>query len=90
MEEFMVMLKDYISIANNKSVLILVHTVHPIFQYKDILSETRKILLFVLNKPNKNMSIEELLPRQNIIARQQIEYLLNKYITVRTRLLNIL
>jgi hypothetical protein len=80
----MLKLNDYISIVNNNSDLYPTRTVHPIFQYKDILSETRKILMFVLIKhqtKDKNVSIEDLLPKQNLIARQQIEYLLNKYVT---------
>jgi hypothetical protein len=49
-EQFMNKLKDYLCVRNNRSELILVHTIHPVFEYRHVLSETRRILAMFLNK----------------------------------------
>ena len=49
-EEFIAKLSDYIHIRNNRSQLILVHTAHPLFEYKDVLAEARRILAIFLTK----------------------------------------
>ncbi len=83
MNEFLEELEDYITVMDNKSELILVHTIHPVFEYKNVLSEARRILAICLNKSITNASIEEIVA-SNIpsIARQHVENLLNKYINV--------
>ncbi len=83
MEQFLASLKDYIQIRNNKSELILVHTAHPLFEYKDVLSEARRILAIYLNKTTINKTTDELInPRFPLVAREHIENLLNKFLNV--------
>jgi hypothetical protein len=83
MEEFIAKLKDYIQIRTNKSELILVHTAHPLFEYKDVLSEARRILALYLNKSTITKTIDELMNKKfPMVAREHIENLLNKYIYV--------
>ena len=82
-EEFLSKLKDYIVIKDNKSELILVHTIHPVFEYKEVLSEARRILSICLSKSITNTSIDEVISLHiPIVARQHVENLLNKYINV--------
>lgn len=81
MEELIYRLKDYIKIKNNRSELILVHTAHPVFEYKDVLTEARRILAVFLNKSLTNIALEELIsPNIPAIAQQHVKNLLNKYI----------
>lgn len=81
-------LKDYINVTDNQSALILIHTIHPTFQYKDVLSEARRILSVCLSKSISNTSIEELVASHiPIVARQHVENLLNKYINVSNKYL---
>jgi hypothetical protein len=76
-------IKDYITFKNNKSELILVHTAHPVFEYKDVLSETRRILALFLNKSNCAKSLEDIISKQvPYVAREHIENLLNKFLNV--------
>lgn len=83
MEQFLGKLADYVHIRNNKSELILVHTAHPLFEYKDVLSEARKILAIYLNKSTINKTIDELInPKFPVVAREHIENLLNKFLNV--------
>lgn len=83
MDEFMRKLKDYIQFRNNKSELILVHTLHPVFEYKDVLSETRRILALFLNKSNSAKTVDEIVSRHMpTVARQHIENLLTKFLNV--------
>ena len=83
MEQFLANLKDYIQIRNNKSELILVHTAHPLFEYKDVLSEARRILALYLNKTTLNKTTDELInPKFPVVARDHIENLLNKFLNV--------
>lgn len=83
MEDFMLKLKDYISIKNNKSELILVHTAHPVFEYKDVLAETRRILAMFLNKSSSSKTLDEIIGGHlPVVAREHIENLLNKFLTV--------
>ena len=83
MNEFLEELNEYISVTDNKSELILVHTIHPIFEYKDVLSEARRILSVCLSKSITNSSIDEIVSSHiPVIARQHIENLLNKYMNV--------
>jgi hypothetical protein len=82
MEQFLSKLSDYISIRNNKSELILVHTAHPVFEYKDVLTETRRILAMFLNKSTINKTIDEIILKKfPFVARQHIENLLIKFLT---------
>jgi len=83
MDEFMRKLKDYIQFRNNKSELILVHTLHPVFEYKDVLSETRRILALFLNKSNFAKSVDEIISsHMPVVARQHIENLLTKFLNI--------
>ncbi len=84
MDEFLGKLKDYVKIFNNRSELILVHTAYPIFEYKHILTETRRLLALFLNKFTLNKSVEEMIDAQKfpVIAKQHIYNLLNKFINV--------
>ena len=83
MEEFMHKLKDYISIKNNKSELILVHTAHPVFEYKDVLSEARRILAIFLSKSLTGKLLDELISKKlPTVAREHVETLLNKFLNV--------
>lgn len=76
-------IKDYILIKNNKSELILVHTAHPVFEYKDVLAETRRILAMFLNKSSSNKTLDEIIVSHlPIVAREHVENLLNKFLTV--------
>ena len=82
MEQFLCRLSDYITIRNNKSELILVHTAHPVFEYKDVLTETRRILAMFLNKSTINKTIDEIILKKfPFVARQHIENLLIKFLT---------
>lgn len=86
MEQFLSSLKDYIQIRNNKSELILVHTAHPLFEYKDVLSEARRILALYLNKTTINKTTDELInPKFPLVARDHIENLLNKFLNVKIK-----
>ncbi len=83
MEEFMCRLKDYIQLRNNKSELIMVHTLHPIFEYKEVLSETRNILALFLNKSNYAKSVNEIISKKlPLVAREHVEILLTKFLNV--------
>jgi hypothetical protein len=83
MEEFMHKLKDYISIKNNKSELILVHTAHPVFEYKDVLTETRRILAMFLHKSSSTKTLNEIIGSQlPVVAREHVENLLNKFLNI--------
>jgi len=83
MEDLMCRIKDYITFKNNKSELILVHTAHPVFEYKDVLSETRRILAMFLNKSNCAKSLEDIISKQvPLVAREHIENLLNKFLNI--------
>lgn len=83
MEEFVSKLKDYIQIRNNRSDLILIHTAHPLFEYKDVLAETRRILAIYLNKSTVTKSIDELISSKfPVVAREHIEHLLTKFLNV--------
>lgn len=83
MEEFMHKLRDYICIQNNKSELILVHTAHPVFEFKDVLSEARRILCIFLSKSITGKPLEELISKKfPVVAREHIENLLNKFLNV--------
>jgi hypothetical protein len=84
MDEFLGKLKDYVKIFNNRSELILVHTAYPIFEYKHILTETRRLLALFLNKFTLNKSVEEMIDAQKfpVIAKQHIFNLLNKFLNV--------
>jgi len=81
MEDLIVKLKDYISIHNNKSELILVHTAYPIFEYKDVVSESRRILAMFLNKSTTIKSLEEITAKSfPAIAKEHVESLLVKFL----------
>lgn len=83
MEEFMCRLKDYIQLRNNKSELIMVHTLHPIFEYKEVLSETRNILALFLNKSNYAKSVNEIISKKlPLVAREHVEILLTKFLNI--------
>jgi hypothetical protein len=83
MDQFLACLNDYIQIRNNKSELILVHTAHPLFEYKDVLSEARRILALYLNKTTINKTTDELInPKFPMVARDHIENLLNKFLNI--------
>lgn len=83
MSEFIIKLKDYIQIKNNRSELILVHTAHPLFEYKDVLSETRRILALFLSKSTINKTLDEIISRQfPFVAKEHIENLLSKFLIV--------
>ena len=84
MDEFLSKLKDYIRIFNNRSELILVHTAYPIFEYKNILGETRRLLALFLGKFTLNKCVDELIDAQKfpVIARQHVYSLLNKFLNV--------
>ncbi len=83
MEDFMHKIKDYVLIKNNKSELILVHTAHPVFEYKDVLTETRRILAMFLNKSTSNKTLDEIIVSHlPIVAREHVENLLNKFLNV--------
>ncbi len=86
MDEFLFKLKDYIKIQNNRSELILVHTAFPIFEYKDIMSETRRLLALYLQKFTPTKSIDELIDNQKFppIAKQHIYNLVTKFLNVRS------
>ena len=84
LEEFLDKLKEYLSIQNNKSELILVHTAHPIFEYKDVLTEARRILAIFLNKAMSGKSLDELLSKKlPLVAHEHVESFLNKFLIVR-------
>lgn len=83
MDELMHKLNDYVTVRNNKSELILVHTIHPKFEYKDVLSEARRILAVCLGKTMVNINLDEIMSSNiPVIARQYVESLLCKYLNV--------
>lgn len=83
MEDFMHKLHDYIQFRNNRSELIMVHTLHPVFEYKDVLSETRNILAMFLNKSNCGKSLDEIIGNHMpAVAREHIENLITKFLNV--------
>jgi hypothetical protein len=83
MEQFVEKLKDYLHISNNRSELILVHTAHPVFEYKDVLAETRRILAMFLNKSTINKNLDELVGKKfPAVAKEHIESLLLKFLNV--------
>lgn len=83
MEEFMYRLQDYIQLRDNKSELIMVHTLHPIFEYKEVLSETRNILALFLNKSNYAKSLNEIInSSMPAVAREHVEILLTKFLNI--------
>ena len=83
MEQFMHRLSDYIAYRDNKSSLILVHTAHPVFEYKDVLSETRRILALFLNKSNCAKALQDIIdPHMPLVAKEHIETLLVKFLNV--------
>jgi hypothetical protein len=83
MEQFVDKLKDYLYISNNRSELILVHTAHPVFEYKDVLAEARRILAMFLSKSSINKSIDELVGKKFPgVAKEHIESLLVKFLNV--------
>lgn len=83
MDDFMLKLNDYIQFRNNRSELIMVHTLHPVFEYKDVLSETRRILALFLNKSTSAKTIDEIVGNHMpIVAKEHIESLLNKFFNV--------
>ncbi len=76
-------LQDYIQLRDNKSELIMVHTLHPIFEYKEVLSETRNILALFLNKSNYAKSLNEIInSSMPAVAREHVEILLTKFLNV--------
>jgi hypothetical protein len=86
MEELLSKLNEYIQIKNNKSELILVHTAYPTFEYKNVLSETRRILALMLTKSVNNVTIDELIANKMVqAARPHVEHLLSKYISIDTQ-----
>ena len=83
-DDFLSKLEDYIIIEDNKSELILIHTIYPVFEYKEVLSEARRILSICLSKSITNANIDEVIASHiPSVARQHVENLLNKYINVR-------
>lgn len=83
MSEFLHSLRDYIHVRTNLSELILVQTAHPVFDYKHVLSETRRILTLFLCKSTINKSIHELVSKDfPSVAREHIENLLAKFLIV--------
>jgi hypothetical protein len=83
MDDFMHRIKDYIQLRNNRSELIMVHTLHPVFEYKDVLSETRKILAMFLNKSNCAKSLDEIIGNHMPqVAKEHIEILLTKFLNI--------
>lgn len=83
MEELIYKIKNYIGFGCNRSDLILIQTVHPIFEYKNVLAETRRILAMFLNKSSINKTIDELISSQlPTVAREHVLGLLNKFLNV--------
>lgn len=83
MSEFLLELRDYIQVRTNRSELILVQTAHPVFEYKHVLSEARRILTLFLSKSTINKTLDELIGKQfPIVAREHIENLLSKFLIV--------
>jgi len=83
MEDFMHKIRDYILIRNNKSELILVHTAHPVFEYKDVLAETRRILAMFLSKSSCNKTLDEIIGNQlPKVAKEHVETLLVKFLNI--------
>lgn len=86
MEELLHKLNEYIQIKNNKSELILVHTAYPTFEYKEVLSEARRILALMLAKSVNNVTIDELITSKLVqVARPHVEQLLSKYLSIDTQ-----
>lgn len=83
MSDFLHALRDYIHIHTNRSELILVQTAHPVFEYKHVLSEARRILTLYLSKSTINKSLDELMGKHfPLVAREHIENLLSKFLIV--------
>jgi len=81
MSEFLLELRDYIQVRTNRSELILVQTAHPVFEYKHVLSEARRILTLFLSKSTINKTLDELIGKQfPVVAREHIENLLSKFL----------
>lgn len=83
MAEFLHSLREYIHVRTNRSELILVQTAHPVFEYKHVLSEARRILTLYLSKSHINKTLDELVGKQfPVVAREHIESLLAKFLIV--------
>lgn len=87
MTDFLNSLRDYIQIRTNRSELILVQTAHPLFEYKHVLSEARRILTLFLSKSTINKTLDELVMVNKTdgkqfppVAREHIENLLSKFL----------
>lgn len=84
MDEFLDRLRDYINISSNRSDLIPVQTAFPVFEYKEVIGETRRILAMFLSKFSLNKSIEELINLNKFptVSLQHIYSLLSKFLIV--------
>lgn len=83
MDELIYKIKNYISLGCNRSDLILIQTVHPIFEYKNVLAETRRILAMFLSKSSINKTMDELISSKlPSVAREHVQNLLNKFLNV--------
>ena len=83
MDEFIYKIKNYIRLQCNRSDLILIQTVHPIFEYRHVLAETRRILAMFLSKSSINKTIDELISSQlPPVAKEHVQNLLIKFLNV--------
>ena len=82
MEEFIHKIEDYIEIRNNQSELILVHSAYPKFNYRDVLSESRRILALFLSKSTNNKTIDEIIRISNNVAKEHVKNVLVKFLNV--------
>ncbi|CAF0949449.1 unnamed protein product [Brachionus calyciflorus] len=83
MDEFIHKIKNYIMLNCNRSDLILIQTVYPIFEYKHVLSEARRILAMYLCKSTQNKPIDELISSQlPKVAKDHVQILLGKFLNI--------